>query len=196
MRRPRRACAWRASSSSSAASTRRRRIRRPAEVSGRLRHEARAAADLPVVGDWVLVAWGGDADRGVVQARLERRSTISRKAAGRASDEQVIAANVDTLFVVTAFAGDLNPRRLERYLTAVWDAGAVPVVVAEQVGSGRRRRWRPWPPCGIVSPSWTPLPSARSPTSGLAPLEPYLNAAATSPWSARRASASRPSSIA
>ncbi len=97
-----------------------------AEVSGRLRHEALAAADLPVVGDWVLVACGGDANRGVVQARLERRSAISRKAAGRASDEQVIAANVDTLFVVTAFAGDLNPRRLERYLTAVWDAGAFP----------------------------------------------------------------------
>jgi ribosome biogenesis GTPase / thiamine phosphate phosphatase len=97
-----------------------------------LRHEAPAAADLPVVGDWVLVAGAGAADRAIIHARLPRRSTVSRKAAGRAGGEQVIAANVDTLFVVTAFAGDLNPRRLERYLIAVWDAGATPVVVVNK----------------------------------------------------------------
>ena len=54
---------------------------------------------------------------------------MSRAAAGRAADQQVVAANVDTIFLVTAFARDLSPRRLERYLTMVWDAGAVPVVV-------------------------------------------------------------------
>ncbi len=149
-----------------------------AEVSGRLRHEALAAADLPVVGDWVLVACGGDGDRGLVQARLERHSTISRKAAGRASDEQVIAANVDTLFVVTAFAGDLNPRRLERYLTAVWDAGAVPVVVlnksdladdaAATLAALRHRL--PFVDAVAVSALTD---------EGLAPLDPYLNVAAT-----------------
>jgi ribosome biogenesis GTPase len=66
---------------------------------------------------------------GVVDVRLERRSTLARAAAGRAVGRQVIAANVDTVFVVTALARDLNPRRLERYLALVWDAGAIPVVL-------------------------------------------------------------------
>ena len=94
-----------------------------AEVSGRFRHEAASAADFPAVGDWVGV------DAGIIHLRLERRGTVSRAAAGRAVQEQVVAANVDTIFLVTALAQDLNTRRLERYLTMVWDAGAVPVVV-------------------------------------------------------------------
>ena len=94
-----------------------------AEVSGRFRHEAVNAADFPAVGDWVGV------EGGIIHVRLERRGTVSRKAAGRATDEQVVAANVDVIFLVTALTQDLNTRRLERYLTMVWDAGAVPVVV-------------------------------------------------------------------
>jgi len=100
-----------------------------AEVSGRFRHEANSAADFPAVGDWVGVAAEPGAKRAVIHCRLKRRSTVSRKAAGRAVDEQVLAANVDTIFLVTALTGDLNPRRIERYLTMVWEAGAVPVVV-------------------------------------------------------------------
>ena len=103
----------------------------PAEISGRFRHEAVTPADLPAVGDWVLVA-AEDSSLAMIHARLERRSVISRKAAGRTTEEQVIAANVDTLFLVTAFSGDLNPRRLERYLISVWDAGALPVVVVNK----------------------------------------------------------------
>lgn len=103
-----------------------------ADVSGRFRHEARSVADFPVVGDWVVVAAEPGADRGIIQRRLERRSTVSRKAAGRAVDEQVLAANVDTMFLVTAVAGDLNPRRLERYLTLAWETGAMPVVVVNK----------------------------------------------------------------
>ena len=114
-----------------------------AEVSGKFRHDAHATADFPAVGDWVcLTAPAGlprpsdepggakaGTERAVITRRLERRSTISRKAAGRVVAEQVLAANVDTIFLVTALAEDLNPRRLERYLTVVRDAGAVPVVV-------------------------------------------------------------------
>lgn len=100
-----------------------------AEISGRFRHEASSAADFPAVGDWVGVAAEPGAERAVIHCRLKRRSTVSRKAAGRAVDEQVLAANVDTIFLVTALTGDLNPRRIERYLTLVWEAGAVPVVV-------------------------------------------------------------------
>jgi ribosome biogenesis GTPase len=94
-----------------------------AEVSGRFRHESAHAADFPAVGDWVGV------EQGIIHRRLHRRSTVSRAAAGRAVDQQVLAANVDTLFLVTALAEDLSVRRLERYLTMAWDAGAVPVVL-------------------------------------------------------------------
>ena len=149
-----------------------------AEASGRLRHEADAAADLPVVGDWVLAAASDGSDRARIEARLERRSSIARKAAGRASAEQVIAANVDTLFVVTAFAGDLNPRRVERYLTAVWEGGAVPVVVvnksdlaADATTAAADLRDR-LPFVDVIAVS------ALS-DEGLAPLRPYLRPAST-----------------
>lgn len=94
-----------------------------AEVSGRFHHEAAHPGDFPAVGDWVGV------DRGIIHRLLERRSAMSRAAAGRAVSEQVVAANLDTVFLVTAIGQDLNPRRLERYLTMVWDGGAVPVIV-------------------------------------------------------------------
>ena len=100
-----------------------------AEVSGKFRHDARATADFPAVGDWVCVSAPSGTERGLLTRRLERRSTISRKAAGRVVEEQVVAANVDTIFLVTALAEDLNPRRIERYLTVVREAGAVPVVI-------------------------------------------------------------------
>ena len=99
------------------------------QVSGRFRHESASSAGFPAVGDWV------GATDGVIHVRFDRRSTVSRAAAGRAVDEQVVAANVDTIFLVTAFgevSADLNPRRLERYLTMVWEAGAVPVVVVNK----------------------------------------------------------------
>jgi ribosome biogenesis GTPase / thiamine phosphate phosphatase len=104
------------------------------EVGGRFRHDATSAAAFPAVGDWVGVrgaSVGAPAsnERGLVDVRLDRRSTIARAAAGRAVDQQIIAANVDTIFVVTTVARDLNPRRLERYLTMVWEAGAFPVVL-------------------------------------------------------------------
>ncbi len=100
-----------------------------AEVSGKFRHDARTTAEFPAIGDWVCLTAPAAADRAVITRRLERRSTISRKAAGRVVEEQVVAANVDTIFLVTALADDLNPRRIERYLTVVREAGATPVVV-------------------------------------------------------------------
>ncbi len=100
-----------------------------AEVSGRFRHEARTQADFPAVGDWVGTTMLAGAERAVIHHRLARRGAVSRKAAGRTAEEQVIAANVDTLFLVTAPTGDVNPRRLERYLAIAFEAGAMPVVV-------------------------------------------------------------------
>jgi ribosome biogenesis GTPase len=149
-----------------------------AEVSGRFRHAAASAADFPVVGDWVVVAAEPGAHRGVIQRRLERRSTVSRKAAGRAVNEQVLAANVDTMFLVTAVAGDLNARRVERYLTLAWETAAMPVVVinkadlsedASGVAADLRRRL---PFVDVV------LVSALT-TDGLGALTPYLQPGAT-----------------
>jgi ribosome biogenesis GTPase len=111
-----------------------------AEVSGRFRHDAPSAAAFPAVGDWVGVrvqgsgseSGSGSGSRDVIECVLERRTVISRAAAGRASQEQMIAANVDTIFVVTALPQDLNARRLERYLTMAWDGGATPVVLVNK----------------------------------------------------------------
>lgn len=99
-----------------------------ANVAGRLRHHARGPADLPVVGDWIVYKPLPGEERGTVQAVLGRSSCFSRKAVGAKTQEQVIAANVDTLFVVSALDGEVNPRRLERYLALAWESGAAPVL--------------------------------------------------------------------
>jgi len=94
-----------------------------ARVSGRLAHEAAAPAQLPAVGDWV-----GFRD-GVIHAVLPRRSVFQRTSAGRETLRQVLAANVDLVFIVASLAGELNVRRVERFLTVAWESGAAPVVV-------------------------------------------------------------------
>jgi ribosome biogenesis GTPase / thiamine phosphate phosphatase len=104
-----------------------------AEISGRLRHEAVMAAALPAVGDWVFATAGERDDRAIIRRVLDRRSTLSRAAAGTAVEEQIIAANVDTIFIVTSFNEDLNANRLDRYLTMVWESGAVPVVIINKM---------------------------------------------------------------
>jgi ribosome biogenesis GTPase len=97
---------------------------RTAEPTGRLRHEARDKRDLPAVGDWVAV--GAD---GRVDAILPRKSAFIRRAAGVRSEPQVIAANVDVVFIVTSANADFNPRRIERYVAAITEGGALPVLV-------------------------------------------------------------------
>jgi ribosome biogenesis GTPase / thiamine phosphate phosphatase len=88
--------------------------------------------DLPAAGDWVAVRPLDGERKGVIEAVLPRRTTFTRKEAWRRTAAQVVAANVDTVFLVTAFGQDLNPRRLERYLTAAWDSGANPVIVVNK----------------------------------------------------------------
>lgn len=100
-----------------------------AEITGRLRRDAAGRMDLPAVGDWVVVNPQPGENRGVITTVLERRTKFSRKQAGQATDEQVLAANVDHLFVVTALTNELNPRRLERYLTMAWEGASSPVII-------------------------------------------------------------------
>jgi ribosome biogenesis GTPase len=100
-----------------------------AELAGRLRHEARGRADLPAVGDWVALLPAAQGLRATVQAVLPRRSRFVRKTAGEEHDQQVAAANVDTVFLVSGLDHDFNPRRIERYLVMARESGARPVVV-------------------------------------------------------------------
>lgn len=90
--------------------------------------------ERPVAGDWVAIA--DDAERAVIHHVLERRTAMIRRAAGSASSAQVVAANVDVFFVVTSANRDLNVRRIERYLAAVWSSGARPVIVLNKIDLG------------------------------------------------------------
>ena len=100
-----------------------------ARVSGRLRHEAAARAEFPAVGDWVAVDAPGEDGMARIRAVLPRASRFSRRAAGDRTVEQVVAANIDIVFLVAGLDGDFNPRRIERYLLVASDSGATPVVV-------------------------------------------------------------------
>jgi ribosome biogenesis GTPase len=99
---------------------------RRAEVAGKLRRDG---GSLPAVGDWVAVQLGPGGEAATIRAVLERRTKISRKMSGRTVREQVLAANLDTVFVVTSCNEDFSPRRIERYLTMTWESGASPVVL-------------------------------------------------------------------
>src|SRR5262245_8673165 len=117
---------------------------RLAEVAGRLRHEAAGPQDFPTVGDWVAASFPSGDGRAIVHAVLPRRTRFSRKVAGSVTEEQVLAANVDTAFLVGGLDGDFNPRRLERALVLAWESGADPVIrlnkadLAEDVEARRR----------------------------------------------------------
>jgi ribosome biogenesis GTPase len=89
--------------------------------------------ELPVVGDWVAVRPLDGERKAIIEAVLPRRTAFTRKEAWRRAVEQVVAANVDTILLTTAFGADLNPRRIERYLTATWDSGADPVLVVNKL---------------------------------------------------------------
>ena len=100
-----------------------------AVLSGRLKHYAERQRELPAVGDWVIVRKRPQEDRGAIVAVLPRRSRFSRRVAGNVTDEQVVAANVDIVFIVMALDHDFSIRRMERYLLMGRESGAAPVVL-------------------------------------------------------------------
>jgi ribosome biogenesis GTPase len=100
-----------------------------AAPSSRLLKSARDASGVPAVGDWVAVLVSEGVDILPIEAVLARVSAIMRGDPGRTSDVQVLAANIDTVFVVHPIAELPNLRRIERELSVAWDSGAVPVVV-------------------------------------------------------------------
>ena len=100
-----------------------------AEVAGKLRHEAASRAELPAVGDWVALRLIGQENKAVIHAVLPRRSKFMRKTKGSKTEEQIVGANIDTVFLVTSLNQDFNPRRIERYLAVARESGAHPVVL-------------------------------------------------------------------
>jgi ribosome biogenesis GTPase / thiamine phosphate phosphatase len=98
-------------------------------LSGKVYHAAECDADLPAVGDWVAIDLGSQEDEPMIRARLERQTCFSRKAPGKSTEEQVLAANVDLVFVVTDAGVDFNLRRLERYFTLITRSKARAVVL-------------------------------------------------------------------
>lgn len=103
-----------------------------AEITGKLKHEAGSRSELPAVGDWValrLIEQAGQKAKATIHAVLPRRSRFARKTKGSKTEEQIVGANIDIIFLVTSLNQDFNPRRIERYLAIAWDSGASPVVL-------------------------------------------------------------------
>ncbi|MCD6308696.1 MAG: ribosome small subunit-dependent GTPase A, partial [Candidatus Latescibacteria bacterium] len=101
----------------------------PGEPTGRLRYCTESREDFPAVGDWVTATVLDGGDRAVIHHVLPRRTEIRRKEAGNRYAGQVIAGNVDTVFIIQGLDGDFNIRRLERYLILALESGAGPVVL-------------------------------------------------------------------
>lgn len=100
-----------------------------AVVSGKFRYFAKTVSDYPAVGDYVIADWPEDESNAVIQLLFPRKSCFMRKAAGLGKQEQVVAANIDIIFICMSLNNDFNIRRLERYLAVSYDSGATPVIV-------------------------------------------------------------------
>jgi ribosome biogenesis GTPase / thiamine phosphate phosphatase len=99
-----------------------------AEASGRLRQSAEESGLWPTIGDWISAKQKSGGGM-MIHEVLPRRTQITRKMAGKQNKPQVLAANVDTIFLMMGLDGDFNLRRLERFLVQFWDSGAKPVLL-------------------------------------------------------------------
>jgi len=103
-----------------------------AELSGQFRYGAESELDLPTVGDWVLLTFLNAGTLGVIHGLLPRKTVLKRKTAGKRIGYQLIAANIDTAFIIQPFDTDFNPSKLERYLVAVREGGILPVILSSK----------------------------------------------------------------
>lgn len=100
-----------------------------AKLSGKYMYESVSSSELPCVGDWVCVERSTADQFGIIHGVLGRKTSLRRKAPGESVDYQMIAANVDVVFIVQSCHYDFNPKRLERYLVMVLDGGATPYIL-------------------------------------------------------------------
>lgn len=99
------------------------------EVSGKFQFEAVNKSSFPAVGDWVVASVVANEKKAIINAVLPRKSFFSRKVVGEKTEEQVIASNIDTIFIVIGLDLNFNLRRIERYLSIAWNSGSVPVLL-------------------------------------------------------------------
>ncbi|HVN47709.1 MAG TPA: ribosome small subunit-dependent GTPase A [Bacteroidota bacterium] len=101
----------------------------PAEVAGRMMFQAASRIDYPAVGDWVAVEFYNNDQRAVIRAIVPRRTTLVRKAIGKNTEQQIIATNVDLVFIVHALDQNFTLSRVERYLVVARESGAMPILI-------------------------------------------------------------------
>ena len=101
-------------------------------MGGKVYHDAASDAELPAVGDWVALEVGDENNEHVIRARLSRQTCFSRKMSGKRMEEQVIAANIQVVVVVTDAGQDFNLRRMERYFAIIGRSRAKAVVLVNK----------------------------------------------------------------
>ncbi len=100
------------------------------EVTGKIRYQAEEAADYPAVGDFVVVDRASNENgNAIITQILPRKSKFVRNVSGALNEEQIVASNIDFVFICTSLNQDFNLKRLERYVTLAWNSGATPVIV-------------------------------------------------------------------
>ena len=101
----------------------------PAELSGKFSYRMGSSVDLPCVGDWVTAHYYNNDTAAIIHQVFPRKTFLRRKTAGESVDFQMIAANIDTAFIVQSCHFDFNPRRLDRYLVMAADGHVEPIVI-------------------------------------------------------------------
>ncbi|MDX2242520.1 MAG: ribosome small subunit-dependent GTPase A [Leptolyngbyaceae cyanobacterium bins.302] len=148
-----------------------------AEVTGKFRHQATGLQDFPAVGDWVAIQPRAE-QKAMIHAVLPRVSKFSRKVAGSTVEEQVVATNVDTVFLVSGLDGDFNLRRIERYLILAWESGASPVIVLNKADLCPNLEQR-LADVEAIAPGVPLIPVSAAQQQGLEQFTPYLQAGKT-----------------
>ncbi len=144
-------------------------------IEGRMRHRAATREGFPAVGDWVVARDAPVGEEAVIEGILPRRSRFLRKAAGKAHEPQVVAANIDTVFLVVGLDHDFNPRRIERYLVTAYDSGARPVLVLNKADLWAEEGVEDWEEMAREAAPGVPLHAVSARTGqGMEALDAYL----------------------
>lgn len=149
-----------------------------AEISGKLRHQAVEMQNLPAVGDWVVIRTRSSENQATIHHILPRKSKFSRKMAGGKTQEQVLATNVDTIFLVSGLDGDFNLRRIERYLVLAWESGASPMIVLNKADLCQDLEQKILA-VEAIAMGVPVIPISAAQNQGLEALNPYLKAGKT-----------------
>jgi ribosome biogenesis GTPase len=149
-----------------------------AEVSGKVRYQATNRAAFPAVGDWVVIQRVPNEKKAVIHAVLPRASKFSRKAPGETNEEQIVATNIDTIFLVQGLDNNYNLRRIERYLLMAFESGARPVIILSKADLCDELDARLLEVEQVAIGTPVHAISAKSGT-GLEPLNQYLSAGVT-----------------